>query len=209
MKSKILQLISILFIQKSFAQNNAVDRGFSSVGFANVVSSLNDIDELYGFALDSKSIPYGVEASFSFKLDGHWAFDAAVDLRSRSSEKIISDCPVGMPPDFGALTFKKQYIDLPIMIQYHLLNKSKLKFSLTAGFKNTLRIQNSEFYNSSDELTNSISAKYCIAFSGGIKETIPLTARLKLAASQLGNVYLGNKFDLSGLDFKLGLEFNL
>ncbi|MCY7410773.1 MAG: hypothetical protein LH473_10900 [Chitinophagales bacterium] len=49
-------------MQKGFAQNNTIDPGFSNVGFAYVISSLND-DHL--FSTQSLTIPFGIQASGS------------------------------------------------------------------------------------------------------------------------------------------------
>ncbi|MCY7410774.1 MAG: hypothetical protein LH473_10905 [Chitinophagales bacterium] len=91
------------------------------------------------------------------------------------------------------------------MIQYHLCSGRKFNISVLGGLKNTLRIHNILRDNDTYEVENIHSVSYSVALSGGLKETFLLSRNIKLAASQLGNIYLGDMIGLSGMDFKLGL----
>ncbi len=184
-------------------------RGFSDLKFSYNISSMSAGG--YHFQKNETIIPYGIGSDLTCNLSKRFSASIGIELRTTGKRSldsfIISEWGYSGPIHHES---RDIYLDIPLHINYKILNTKPFKILISSGPKGTVSFFN-DYYNPGYDGKEQRLKR--TNFSGGLDfgliETLKIFKKVGIFSSQYYGYYLiGHFCELETIDLKIGLIYN-
>lgn len=211
MKARYLIIILLtICVAPGYSQASGKQSGFTDIRLSYIISSMSAGGG--HFRKGESIIPYGAGLELTFKLNKRFSFDVGSGVRTHW-KRIYQSSVISWRGYSGPVYHedKSCHIDIPVHINFKILNTKPLKITIFTGPKGTVFNFRGYFDPDYSGRTytyhgNSFSA----GLDFGLTESLRITGRLGIFASQYYGYYLlGNYSECETINFKIGMLYNI
>ncbi|MFZ0280565.1 MAG: hypothetical protein WAL29_02865 [Bacteroidales bacterium] len=210
MKTKSAVIFLILISSSAVKSQTPEEvRGFSDIKFSYDISSMSAGGE--HFRRNETLIPFGLGLELTYNLSKRFSTNIGIELRTTGKRTIDSF----IISEFGGYSgpihheYRDIYLDIPLHINYKLLNTKPFKILISTGPKETFYLYNdyrNPGYDGKEHREKGTTFSTALDF--GLIETLKISKKFGIFVSQYYSYYVIGQFsELESVDLKAGLTY--